>query len=144
MTNRIEPISKEELIEEFELFDDWEERYRYIIETGNSMPPLEAVYQTEENRVQGCLSSVWLIIELAENGRYFFRADSDSQLVKGLVCLVIMLYSDKTAEEILRLDIDTVFEAIDLRQHISRSRSNGLNSMIGRIKSLALETLHSN
>ncbi len=143
MTNRIEPISTEELIEEFELFDDWEERYRYIIETGNSMPPLGAVYQTEENRVQGCLSSVWLIIEPTENGRYFFRADSDSQLVKGLVCLVIMLYSDKTAEEILQLDINTVFEAIDLRQHISRSRSNGLNSMIGRIKSLALETLHS-
>ena len=107
------------------------------------MPPLGAVYQTEENRVQGCLSSVWLIIEPTENGRYFFRADSDSQLVKGLVCLVIMLYSDKTAEEILQLDINTVFEAIDLRQHISRSRSNGLNSMIGRIKSLALETLHS-
>ena len=69
MSNRVESISAEELIEEFELFDDWEERYRYIIETGNSMPPLEAKYQTEENRVQGCLSSVWLVIEETEDGR---------------------------------------------------------------------------
>ena len=143
MTNRIESITPEELIEEFELFDDWEERYRFIIETGNTMPPLEADYQTEENRLQGCLSSVCLVIAQEADGRYYYRADSDSQLVKGLVCLVIMLYSDKTAEEILKLDINHVFEAIDLRQHISRSRSNGLNSMIGRIKSLALETLHS-
>jgi|TARA_B100000530_G_scaffold203223_1_gene129688 cysteine desulfuration protein SufE len=142
VSNRVESISAEELIEEFELFDDWEERYRYIIETGNSMPPLEAKYQTEENRVQGCLSSVWLVIEETEDESYYYRADSDSQLVKGLVCLVIMLFSDKSADEILQLDINDVFEAIDLRQHISRSRSNGLNSMIGRIKSLALEKLH--
>ena len=83
------------------------------------------------------------MIAQAEDGRYYYRADSDSQLVKGLVCLVIMLFSDKSADEILQLDINDVFEAIDLRQHISRSRSNGLNSMIGRIKALALETLHS-
>ncbi|MBA61028.1 MAG: cysteine desulfuration protein SufE [Planctomycetaceae bacterium] len=136
-------MTADELIEEFELFDDWEERYRYIIETGNSMPPLEIEYQSEQHRVQGCLSSVWLVIEQTANGNYYYRGDSDSQLVKGLVCIVIMLYSDKSAEEILQLDINHVFEAIDLRQHISRSRSNGLNSMIGRIKSLALETLHS-
>jgi|TARA_B100000700_G_scaffold40966_3_gene41737 cysteine desulfuration protein SufE len=143
VSNRVDSITVDELIEEFELFDDWEERYRYIIETGNTMPPLEAEYQTEENRVQGCLSSVWLIIQATDDGRYYFRADSDSQLVKGLVCIVIMLFSDKTADEILQLDINSVFESIELRQHISRSRSNGLNSMIGRIKSLALETLHS-
>lgn len=142
MPNRVDSITPEELIEDFELFDDWEERYRYIIDTGNSMPPLEEELRTEENRVQGCLSSVWLVIEATEDGTYYFRADSDSQLVKGLVCLVIMLFSDKSADEILQLDIDHVFEAINLRQHISRSRSNGLNSMIGRIKSLALETLH--
>ena len=143
MSKRVESITADELIEEFELFDDWEERYRYIIETGNSMPPLEIEYQSEQHRVQGCLSSVWLVIEQTANGNYYSRGDSDSQLVKGLVCIVIMLYSDKSAEEILQLDINHVFEAIDLRQHISRSRSNGLNSMIGRIKSLALETLHS-
>ncbi len=143
MSKRVESITADELIEEFELFDDWEERYRYIIETGNSMPPLEIEYQSEQHRVQGCLSSVWLVIEQTANGNYYYRGDSDSQLVKGLVCIVIMLYSDKSAEEILQLDINHVFEAIDLRQHISRSRSNGLNSMIGRIKSLALETLHS-
>tara|TARA_B100000945_G_C20346346_1_gene579985 strand:+ start:484 stop:915 length:432 start_codon:yes stop_codon:yes gene_type:complete len=143
VSKRVESITADELIEEFELFDDWEERYRYIIETGNSMPPLEIEYQSEQHRVQGCLSSVWLVIEQTANGNYYYRGDSDSQLVKGLVCIVIMLYSDKSAEEILQLDINHVFEAIDLRQHISRSRSNGLNSMIGRIKSLALETLHS-
>ena len=142
MSNRVPSISAEELIEEFELFDDWEERYRYIIETGNSMSPLEAEHQTEENRVQGWLSSGWLVIEPSEDDKYCYRADSDSQLVKGLVCLVIMLYNDKSADEILQLDINHVFEAIDLRQHISRSRSNGLNSMISRIKTLALETLH--
>ena len=138
----VETITKDELIEEFDLFDDWEEKYRFIIELGDGLPAFDSDARIESNRVQGCVSNVWLLPHEGDDGLIYFTADSDSQLGKGLIAIVIMLFSGKSAEDILQFDISDLFERVELTQHISRSRSNGLNSMIQRIKSLALAQLH--
>ncbi len=133
-------ITADALVEEFELFFDWEERYQYLIELGNAMVALPEKYQCEENRVQGCLSTVWLVCQKSTDdpSKLVYSADSDSQLVKGLVAILIQLYNQKTPDDILQLDIVDVFARIELTQHISRSRANGVHSMIARIKTLAL------
>ena len=132
--------SVQEIVDNFELFDSWEDRYRYIIELGNSLESLEEEHRVEPNRVQGCVSNVWLVREPAEAAvTVHFRADSDSQLVKGLISIALKIYSDRTPRQIIAFDINSLFEQLDLRQHLSRSRSNGLNSMVQRIKALAIE-----
>jgi len=133
-------ITADTLVEEFDLFLDWEERYQYLIELGNAMVALPAKYQCEENRVQGCLSSVWLVCQKLtdDSCKLGYIADSDSQLVKGLVAILVQLCNQKTPDEILQLDIVDLFTRIELTQHISRSRANGVHSMITRIKTLAL------
>ena len=140
MSTPFPTITADALVEEFALFFDWEERYQYLIELGNAMVPLPGEYQCEKNRVQGCLSTVWLVCHESTDdpSRLVYTADSDSQLVKGLVAILVQLYNQKTPDEILQLDIVEVFARIDLTQHISRSRANGVHSMIGRIKTLAL------
>ena len=140
MSTPFPTITADALVEEFALFFDWEERYQYLIELGNAMVPLPGEYQCEKNRVQGCLSTVWLVCHesTGDPSRLVYTADSDSQLVKGLVAILVQLYNQKTPDEILQLDIVEVFARIDLTQHISRSRANGVHSMIGRIKTLAL------
>jgi len=132
-------ITIEELLGEFEDFDTWEERYRYIIELGAELDDLPPEFRTEEHRVQGCISNVWLVIAVQPNDPPLiqFRADSDSQIVRGLVAILLMLCSGRPAKEILALDIESVFERLELRKHLSRSRSNGLHSMIKRIRTLA-------
>ena len=137
----IETITKDELITEFDLFDDWEDKYRFIIELGDGLPVFDASARIECNRGQGCVSNVWLLPHVGVDELLYFTADSDSQLVKGLIAIVIMLFSGKSAEQILQFDISDLFERVELTQHISRSRSNGLNSMIQRIKALALAQL---
>lgn len=125
-----------ELIERFSFFDDWQERYRYIIDLGMKLPPLEDVHKTEENKVRGCMSQVWMIHEV--NGDVIqFRADSDSHIVKGLISLLLSLYCDQTAANILALDIEHVFKSIGLDQHLSPNRRNGFYSMVGRIRGVA-------
>jgi cysteine desulfuration protein SufE len=133
-------ITADALVEEFELFFDWEERYQYLIELGNAMNAFPEEYQCEENRVQGCLSTVWLVCQQTTDdpSKLVYIADSDSQLVKGLVAILVQLYNQKTPDDILQLDIVEVFARIELTQHISRSRANGVHSMIARIKTLAL------
>ena len=139
MSNRLQNAGQK-LIDDFGLFDTWEDRYRYIIELGGGLEPLGDEYQVESHRVQGCVSSVWLIREDGNgDSTIHFRADSNSQLVKGLIAIVLLIYSGRTALEIIGFDINDLFERLDLRQHISRSRSNGLNSMVQRIKTLAVE-----
>jgi len=104
------------------------------------MVALPEKYQCEENRVQGCLSIVWLVCQKSTDdpSKLVYSADSDSQLVKGLVAILVQLYNQKTPDDILKLDIVDVFSRIELTQHISRSRANGVHSMITRIKTLAL------
>lgn len=133
--------SIEELLEDFEFLDSWEDRYRYIIELGDELEDLEDELRVEANRVQGCVSNVWLIacFDASTPPRISFRADSDSQLVRGLVSILIMLCNDQPAPTVLALDVEDLFTRLELRNHLSRSRSNGLFSMVKRIRVLAVQ-----
>ena len=129
----------EELIFRFECFDDWQERYAYLIDLGRKLTPLDPVHKTEENRVLGCVSQVWVIEEVSasEPPVYTFIADSDSHIVKGLIAIVQTVFSGKTAAEIAKADIDSVFKQIGLDEHLSPNRRNGFFSMVERIRKLA-------
>lgn len=137
----VEAMSVEQLIESFDLLDEWDERYRYIIELGDQLDEMPAELKTEQSRVEGCVSNVWLVYEVQAGNppRIQFIADSDSQIVRGLVAMLLMIYSGRTPQEIIDVDIDAVFDRVGLKQHLSRSRSNGLRSMVRRIRQIAVE-----
>ena len=134
------PPRLHELIEDFESFPDWEDRYEYLIELGFDVPDLPEEFRTEEHRVQGCTSQVWLVAQVdagAQPPVMEFLADSDSQIVKGLVAILLKVYSGRSAEEIRSFPIEQLFAKLGLHQHLSRSRSNGLHAMVQRIRQLA-------
>jgi len=124
-----------QLIDEFELFDDWEEKYSYIIELGKTLPKLNDDEKVEKNKVSGCVSQVWLTSR-EEDGKLFFYADSDALIVKGLLAIVIKIFSDKTRIEIQNTNFMDIFNQLDLKNHLSQSRSNGLFSVISKIRIL--------
>jgi cysteine desulfuration protein SufE len=124
-----------QLIDEFELFDDWEEKYSYIIELGKTLPKLNDDEKVEKNKVSGCVSQVWLISK-EEDGKLYFYADSDALIVKGLLAIVIKIFSDKTRIEIQNTNFMDIFNQLDLKNHLSQSRSNGLFSVISKIRVL--------
>ncbi|WHA05350.1 SufE family protein [Candidatus Bandiella numerosa] len=124
-----------QLIDEFELFDDWEEKYSYIIELGKTLPKLNDDEKVEKNKVSGCVSQVWLTSR-EEDGKLFFYADSDALIVKGLLAIVIKIFSDKTRIEIQNINFMDIFNQLDLKNHLSQSRSNGLFSVISKIRDL--------
>lgn len=123
----------DDIIADFEFIDDWEERYRYIIELGKALEPLSDADHTDENKVRGCASQVWLVTH-DQNGTLHFIGDSDAHIVRGLVAIVIAIFSDKTPAEILATDPEPLFDRLQLREHITPQRSNGVKSMILRIK----------
>lgn len=127
----------EDIVEEFDLLGDWEQRYRYLIDMGKALPPLPETERTEATRVKGCVSQVWLVVEPGENGRLVFRADSDAHIVRGLAALLLRLYSGRSRDDILSVDAREVLNRIGLSEHLSPQRSNGLASMIGRIRAAA-------
>jgi len=129
----------EDLLDDFEFLDNWEDRYRYIIELGDELDEMPDELKTETNRVRGCVSNVWLFPRFCDNdlSQLGFFADSDSQIVRGLVSIVLLLCFGKTAKNILDLDFENVFQSLDLQSHLSRSRSNGLTAMIARIRNMA-------
>lgn len=127
----------DDIIADFELIDDWEERYRYLIELGKALPVLPESDRTDATKVRGCASQVWLVTRpLTEAGvtRLEIAGDSDAHIVRGLVALVVALYSGRSVAEIATLDPETVFTRIGLREHLTPQRSNGVNSMIERIR----------
>jgi cysteine desulfuration protein SufE len=126
----------DDLIAEFGFLDDWEDRYRYVIELGRTLPPLADAERNEATKVRGCASQVWLVSETEENGetRLRFRGDSDAHIVRGLVAILLALYSGRTAREIVETDPEEVFRRIGLREHLTSQRSNGLSSMLARIR----------
>ena len=127
---------QEEIIEEFSTFDDWMDRYQLLIDLGNEQPPLADEYKNDNNLIEGCQSRVWLQADYTD-GKVIFRAESDALIVKGIVSLLIKVYSGHTPDEIL--DNEPYFvEAIGLREHLSPTRSNGLLAMIKQIKLYAL------
>lgn len=129
----------EELKESFALLDDWAERYRYIIELGKTLPAMPEREKTASTKVLGCQSQVWLVGEPrpGTGGQLTFRADSDAHIVRGLVAIVLLIFEGKTAAEIADIDPRPTFAELGLDKHLSQGRSNGLLSMVGRIKEIA-------
>ena len=130
----------EELAETFEFLDDWEERYRHVIDMGKAMPPLEDALRVPQTKVEGCASQVWLVPEVEGNGRdavVSFRGDSDAMIVRGLIAILITLYSGLTAREVLAVDAKAEMARLGLNDHLSAQRSNGLKAMVQRVRDLA-------
>ncbi len=136
MTEKTINQLQDEIIEEFEGFDDWMDRYAYIIELGNAMPELDEQYKTPDNLIDGCQSRVWLQADY-EDGVINFSADSDALIVKGIVSMVVRVLSGHTPQEILDADLYFI-EAIGLRDHLSPTRSNGLLAMVKHARAYAL------
>lgn len=122
----------EELIENFELLDDWEDKYRYVIDLGEKLPVFPAEFHTEEWKVQGCQSQVWLVPNKKE-GKLFFQGDSDAIIVKGIIAIVLMIFSGHTPQEIKAVQIEEIFNRLGLQEHLSPSRRNGLTAMTEKI-----------
>lgn len=127
---------QEEIIDEFAIFDDWMDKYALIIEQGNALEKLDDIYKTPNNLIEGCQSRVWLQTDY-ENGKLFFRAESDAVIVKGLLALVLRIYSGRTPDEIISSDLHFLQE-IGLTEHLSPTRSNGLLSVIKQIRFYAI------
>ena len=127
----------EAIIDDFELLDDWDERYRYLIELGRQLEPLPADQHNENNRVKGCASQVWLAtsVDTHESGPVLsFIGDSDAHIVKGLITVTLALFSGRRAEEILATDAGDTFKKLGLSEHLTPQRSNGVRAMVERIK----------
>lgn len=135
----------DDIIENFDLLDEWDDRYRYVIELGWTLPPLPDSAHNDANKVQGCASQVWLMSHIGPNSAQgpvlTFEGDSDAHIVRGLVAILIALYSGKTAREILTTDALELFERIGLRENLTPQRSNGLRSMVERIRAEASAAL---
>jgi len=136
----------DEIVENFTLLDEWDDRYRYVIELGRMLPPLPENAHTETNKVRGCASKVWLLTHVKPNGGaagpiLSFDGDSDAHIVRGLIAILLALYSGKHAKEILDTDALELFERIRLRDGLTPQRSNGLRSMVERIRAEAKAAL---
>ncbi len=135
---------EKEIVEDFELFDSWEDKYEYIIDLGKKLEALDDVHKIEENKIKGCQSTVWLIA-FYQDGRVVFKADSDAVIVKGLISMLIKVLSDHTPDEILAAKMDFIGE-IGMMTHLAQTRSNGLLAMIKQMKNYALayKMMHDN
>ena len=127
----------DEIIDNFSLLDDWDDRYRYLIELGRELPPLAAEAHNEANKVRGCASQVWLDTRVRPNGAggpvLTFVGDSDAHIVRGLIAILFAMYSGRNAKDILATDAVALFEKMGLREHLTPQRSNGFRSMVDRI-----------
>lgn len=123
-----------DLTEEFDLLGDWEERYRYVIELGRELAPLTDAERNDANKVRGCASQVWLVTEPQADGTVVFRGDSDAHIVRGLIAVLLRLFSGKTPQAIAVFDVNAAFDSLGLAGHLSAQRSNGLASMAARIR----------
>ena len=131
--------AQREIVEEFSLFDDWMDRYQYLIDLGRRLPDFPEDKRTEENRIRGCQSQVWFVPE-QRDGRLYFQAISDAAIVSGLIALLLRLYSGREPQDILDTPPDFV-AALDLQSHLSPTRSTGLSSMLAAIRRFATEAL---
>ena len=135
----------DEIVENFSLLDEWDDRYRYVIELGRTLPQLPEADHVEANKVRGCASQVWLVTTVRPDGAQgptlHFDGDSDAHIVRGLIAILFALYSDKSAREILDTDAVRVFDQLGLRENLTPQRSNGLRSMVERIRNDAAVAL---
>ncbi len=134
-------VTTEEILDDLSFFDDWEERYKYIIDLGKELPEMGAELHTAERLVKGCQSNVWLDVQvLADNDqgdKLHFVVDSDAHIVRGLLVLIMAAYQDKSPEAIAQFDVDGYFRQLDLERHLSPTRGNGLRAIVGRIQAIA-------
>src|SRR5581483_7935562 len=139
------PMSIDEIIENFELLEEWDDRYRYLIELGRKLPPLSEQDRSDANKVRGCASQVWLATKVRPDGAagpvLSFAGDSDAHIVRGLIAVLFALFSDRPAREILATDAIALFEKLGLREHLTPQRSNGFRSMVERIRRDAQQAL---
>jgi cysteine desulfuration protein SufE len=126
----------EEIIDDLDFFDDWEERYKYIIDLGKALPEFNPALRTEDRKVKGCQSDVWLDVK-SNDAKLQFAVDSDALIVRGLLAVVLAAYQNKSATEITAFDIDGFFSQLDLERHLSPTRGNGLRAVVGKIKAIA-------
>ena len=126
-------ITPEEILDTLGFFDDWEERYKYIIDLGKQLPAIAESKKTEVYLLRGCQSQVWIDSKL-QDGKLFFEVDSDAHIVRGLLAIVLSAYNNKTPSEILNFDIDNFFAQVDLVKHLSPTRGNGLTAMVKKIQ----------
>src|SRR5262245_6267393 len=135
----------DEIVENFALLDEWDDRYRYVIELGRTLTPLPDSAHIEANKVRGCASQVWLLTHVKPNGAagpiLSFQGDSDAHIVRGLIAILFALYSGKSARDILAIDALAIFDRIGLRENLTPQRSNGLRSMVERIRAEAKAAL---
>jgi cysteine desulfuration protein SufE len=123
-----------DLQSDFAVLDDWEDRYRYIIELGRTLPPMAPELKNETTKVRGCASQVWLVSEPQASGTMHFLGESDAHIVQGLIAILFAIYEGQSPREILSIDPGTVFDALGLKEHLTPQRSNGLASMVERIR----------
>lgn len=128
----------DDLIDAFEFFDDWEDRYAHLIELGDGLAPMDAGLKTAATKVDGCMSQVWMHGEIggAGGGRLHFVADSDARIVRGLIAVLLIAYQDKTPAEIAAVDIEGLFKRFGLDTHLSLNRRNGFSAMVARIRQM--------
>lgn len=126
------PAIEDEIVDEFSLFDNWEDKYEYLIDIGKKLPILEETHKKEENKIRGCQSTVWMVSEY-KDGRIFYKADSDAMIVKGLVSMLIRVFSGQKPADIVAADMKFI-DAIGMSTHLAQTRSNGLRSMIKQMK----------
>jgi len=133
------PQDIQDMIDDFAFLSDWEERYMHVIDLGKSLPPLDEAEKNEATKVKGCVSQVWLVSDRTDDDDPIltFRGDSDAHIVKGLVAVALQIFSNRKASKIQELDSTAILKELDLQEHLSPQRSNGLNAMIGRIKAEA-------
>jgi len=133
----------EDIADTFEFLDDWEDRYRHVIDLGRAMGPLEDAFHVPATKVEGCASQVWILPEIAGTGpgaTFRFRGDSDAMIVRGLIAILAALYNGLSVSEVLKVDAPAELARLGLDEHLSSQRSNGLRAMVGRIRKLAAET----
>lgn len=133
------PQDIQDMIDDFAFLSDWEERYMHVIDMGKALPPLSEAEKNEATKVKGCVSQVWLVSDKTngDDPVLTFRGDSDAHIVKGLVAVALQIFSNRKASKIRELDATAILKELDLQEHLSPQRSNGLKAMIGRIKSEA-------
>lgn len=130
------PEIENEIVEEFALFDSWDDKYEYIIDLGKKLPELDAKYKIDDNKVRGCQSTVWLVADYKE-GKLYYSADSDAVIVKGLISMLIRVLSGHKPDEIINAPLDFI-KRIGMTTHLAQTRSNGLLSMVRQMKNYAL------
>ena len=133
----ISHLDLSDILENFGLLTDWHDRYSYLIELGDSLPPLSESEMIDTNKVNGCVSQVWLVCDSTADDTYIFRGTSDAHIVRGLIAIALAIFSGKSGAEIAKTDERSIFESIGLEEHLTPQRSNGLRSMVERLRSMS-------